>query len=118
MNSRWALVLLFAWACPRAAAEMLQFSGECRYSLVDQEGKLEHRTARTFTATIDGCRWRIRTAQSGTNGPRWGNSPYVYMEEANGAADSLVVTRLWDQTKLPPVDGLRIAKSVTVTWGT
>src|SRR3954453_2791973 len=66
MNSRWALVLLCALACTRAAAEMLQFSGECRYSLVDQEGKLEHRTARTFTAPFDGCRWRIRTAQFGT----------------------------------------------------
>src|SRR3954468_19372935 len=36
---------------------------------------------------------------SALNGPRWGNSPYVYTEEANGA-DSLFVTRLWDQTKL------------------
>src|SRR5438132_1369076 len=75
-------------------------SGECWYTTFDEKGSGERRTTRAFTAKFDGCRWRIRTSQSGTNGPRWGASPFVYMEEANGA-DSLFLTRVYKQPEKP-----------------
>src|SRR6476659_5496359 len=90
-------------------------SGECSYTTFNEKGTGERRTTRTFTGTFDGCRWRIKTSQSGTNGPRWGSSPYVYVEEANGA-DSLFVTRLF-KTPEEPTDSPFLATSIAVAWG-
>jgi hypothetical protein len=93
----------------------LNVSGECWYTTFDEKGSGERRTTRAFTAKFDGCRWRIRTSQSGTNGARWGSSSHIYMEEANGA-DSLFVTRVSKPPK-EPTDAPFLATSITVTWG-
>ena len=93
----------------------LQVSGKVSYAVFDKSGERRQLANRTFRATFDGCRWRIRTeVEPGSFGSS--NSPFVYMEIANGA-DSLFVTREFDENKLPPADSPVMTKSVTVSWG-
>src|SRR5205809_512346 len=118
MSRRTVVLLLWAvsFGYERPLIATLLVSGDVSYTTFDEAGTGQRLTTRSFDATIDGCRWRIRTSQLGTNGPRWGDSPYVYMEIANGA-DSLFVTRLWKTPKLSPRDAPFMEKSVTVSWG-
>jgi len=91
-------------------------SGDCWYTTYDEKGVGQRRTTKAFTITVDGCRWRIRTAQSGANGSGWGTSACLYMEAAN-SVDSLFVTRVYDTSKREPSNPPIMPRSVTVTSG-
>jgi hypothetical protein len=110
------LLLVVSLAGQNSLFATLIASGECWYTTFDEKGTGERRATRAFTATFDGCRWRIRTSQSGANTSGWGSSPYVYTEEANGA-DSLFVTRVF-KTPDEPTESPFLATSITVAWGT
>src|SRR3954470_263753 len=119
MSGRFMLVILF-WMILGQTLDLeaaLQVSGEVSYTTFhDKPEAGERQTTLAFAATFDGCLWRIRTSQLGTNASRWSNSPYVYMEEAN-SFDSLFVTRVFKTPTDLPKGSTFISNSVTVTAG-
>ena len=119
MRGRFVRMMLFCMILGQGLdlEAALQVSGEVSYTTFhDKPEAGERQTTLAFAATFDGCLWRIRTSQLGTNASRWSNSPYVYMEEAN-SFDSLFVTRVFKTPTDLPKGSTFISNSVTVTAG-